>query len=442
MAFIERGMAETISNIDFKPVQFDFYKFNVQTSRAATASVRDPFSNSAGPQEVGGVTTANVYLGQMLRDFIVPIHSVKTMGDTNDQTAQQAQLSADKFFDEFVTQHFHGDGSFQLRTSGADGAIVGNNLNGWDFWLDVYCGKYKDNAGAPVFTSSTNDNVLYYASRFAEMKQFGNLDEAPTHVKSGWPVIGYKHLDNAISLIKGRLDGLVIVTRRRVWNRILESLRASGGNTQTMIMGESKVHVPLYDGIPVLISDNVGAGKTGTAATTATDKTVVISGSVGMSDLDIGRVIKVVGGDFGGGADSVAHGTAVDDDGNSLEADETIITSIVDNRTVEVAHAAGATVAAGAFTSDPVNVLYVTRYGNQSAPLAALYGAMNAAAPNSAGYSVDLGEYYGTIAGFDLRSLGEIQAGGAYMQYRATWDGNFVNEDPFNLTRYSNFKLA
>lgn len=446
--FLERGMAETLENIQFEPFQGKTYEFNIQTSRATGSATRSPFSNAAGPNNVGGVTTINVKMGQLLRDFLVPIAAVKTMNDTNDQESNQAELSADAFFEEYLENYLHGDGSLNLRTTGADATIVGNSLNGLDYWLDVYCGKYVSGA----FSTSSSDNVLAYAARFREMKQFATDDGTPKSDTSTWETLTYKHLDNLISLIKGRKQGLVILMHRTVWNRVLESLRASGGNTQQMLVGEALVEA--WGTVPVLISDTVGFGKVslgngvGTGATIAGGSldTITIEGTdengfIGFTDLDIGRVVTVAGANYAGGADAVAHGTAVDDDGQALGANSTRIDTYVDNRTVTTVHAAAGAVDDADFTSERVNVIYVMRLGEMADPLKAIFGA-GAARANAGSYNVATNEYMGSIVGFDVRGVGEVQAGGAYYQFRATWDGQFVNENPYNVARLTCFVLS
>lgn len=447
-AFYQRGMTEIFGREQWDAMnKGDSHRFLVQAGLPGKRAARHPMdTNTKPPSGRGRVHDIRVYATQFLRDFETPIAAQKTMDDTNDPVATDAEFAAHRFFEEFIENLAHGDGSFQLKTSGAAPSILGNNMCGWDFWLDQYAGKIKEGA----FTSSSADGVLWYNPGFRGQKMWATENEMPTLDRTKRMVFGHSIVDAGLSLIKGSQDRITIISDRLSWLRFLNTLRAAGGNTQTMLVDEQMGgEVVSWDGRVWLISDAVGAPKVHEGGTGVGAKilvgdldTLIIDGEgeddfIGFSDLDIGRVVRVEGADFSGAA---GHSTAVNDKGQALADNETRIKQIVDNRTVILEHAAGGAVAVGAaFDSDPVPVTYIHRFGGTH-PTHIAYAADKAA--NERSYSVDAGEYYGSIMGFDVRYIGEKQQGGAVDMYRMEWDGNQVVEDPYSIVRIAGYKLG
>lgn len=425
-ALWERGALETLNDMIFKGFKGDGHRFKVEKSRPTKSAARHPMSTAKPVGGRGDLHDIRIYPGQMSRDIDTPTQAQNIMDDHDDQGAIDGQLSAGSFFSEFLQMFFHGDGSFQDKGAASDLTSEGENLCGIDWWMDQYSGAFVDGT---LDVSGTNYGQ-YYSSKFAGQKVFDTNDGVPDHLGANQNVFSQTTVDDALTLIKGQ-PATVIVSPRKTWVQFKKVLNALGGNTtQHMINNKT---VPGYDGTPWLISDTVFGEKyssEGGEIKVGDLDIVEVAGEgednfVGFSDGDVGREITVAGADFGSGSET------------------TTIKTIIDRRRVRTADSAAAAVATGAevTVAGSDNGFYVLRLNDMRNTLCAIYGLQSEATEASYG-KARAGEYYGSIAGFDVLDLGILQEGGNIRRRRAIWDGNFVLENPFSVTRVTNFKFA
>ena len=428
MAFEERGASEILNIWNWDSFQGDAHKFNVQKSLPKTPSTRDPFDiNTAPPSEDAETHLIRLYQAQMYRNFNVPAAAQNRMVDTNDQAAVKAQENAQSMYTEYMFQKFHGDGSFQENTMNSTSGSR-NNLCGLDWWLDMYAGHYMGGS----FTEGT-----YYVRDFKGQKVFGTSTYTPSADDAEREVLSYHMWDDAKSLIKGPIGQLVIVTDRQSWLRAVKTLRAEGGNTMSMQMGEERITTYQgYDNTPVIVSDTIGKPKEAYDADVSGTTLTVNGAFIGFGDIDVGRVVRIEGADFSGAA---GHGDETDEQGRPLDDDQTKIAAWTGRDEATLKHAAAAPVTGAELTSNRVHVTYVLNMNGRN-PIKTVYPASNEANPDTYGVALE-GEYDGSIAGFDVGRIGREAGKGATNFYYAQFDGNVCVEDPFSVSRVSGYKL-
>lgn len=408
-ALYERGAAEIMSQLQFEGFRGDHKRFVVEKSKPGSSAARDPFDTNTPPGGVGDVYNIRIPAGQMSRNVDVPEAAANVMNDTNDQTQTNVQLASESFHDEFMLELFHGTGMYKEET--------GVTLSGLDWWLDEFAGRYE--AGSFVQGS-------YHNTKFEEQKFFATVDgvDGPAHQDSNKKSLSLNMFDDARSRYRGR-DFDMILSPRKTWVAFKNHLNASGGNTTNMLVGDRQV--PGWDGLPWVVSDSVGSEKYveegGAISSSGNELTISNSNSlgfIGFSDLDVGRTVTVVGAGAGG-ADLV-----------------TKITQVDDRFTAQVADSAGTTVSNAAVTLDRTECAYLVRF-NGANGIRAIHGMAGEASEQT--YDVDMGDYYGSIAGYDLLDLGILQQGGNIRRYRMIWDGNFCVQDPYTVCRVSHYTL-
>ena len=184
-------------------------------------------------------------------------------------------------------------------------------------------------------------------------------------------------------------------------------LDAAPGNTAAMQMSELYGKPMLYwNGMPIVVNDAVGAGRSWSAATVSgTTLTVTDSGFMGFHDGDVGLTVT--------------------QDGNSTRT----VASVTDSHVIELSTSGGTT---GAGSLPVKNVIYALRFDEVDG-IAAIYHA-NRGVPASAG------EYYGPIAGFDAEDLG-LQPNVQQYWTRLDFFGNVVSHSPFAQASLSHFNI-
>jgi hypothetical protein len=415
-ALWERGAARLTGSIQFTPFKGDGYKYNVEKEKPGLSAARNPYSYDAPPGGVGDFHNVIVKAGQLVRDFDTPVYAQSILTSDNDQLAINAKMAARKMSDEVLFQMMHGDGSWQDET--------GVNLCGFDWYLDNYAGHKMTGGYA----------AKYYSPEFAETKFFATTSGNPDHVAANQQTFSQTMVDDLISRVKAEDgSGVFLISRRRPWIEFKRLLNASGGNTAQMLINDRMVNA--WDSHPWIVSDTVGKEKSSAAGgslLTGSLSTLTVASTgadvfIGFSDLDVGRVVTVTGANFSAAGGHSASG---------LAANQTRIATVISRTQVGVQFAAGAQVTGAAVTVlAKDNVIYAVT----PQLVQAIYAGDNSASEST--YNNDAGEYYGTIAGFDILDLGMLQAGGAINRHRALWQGNFVVEQPFSLARISDFKF-
>jgi hypothetical protein len=316
--------------------------------------------------------------------------------------AEDIKMAAKRLMSDFRMQLIHGLGAAP-------------NLNGFDYFLDLYAGSWASGAYVPATD---------FGSAYSERKMFSTSDDSPLGTKK---LLDLPIIEDFVSNYKG--EGYeVIYSDRRTAVELKNILNAAPGNTAEMIMDERfGKPVMSYSGIPWVVLDSVGQEKVsdeGLAASVSLAATGILTVNtavdpyfIGFSDLDVGRTWELYDTPRSSGGSVIASGT---------------MTDFLTTYTIDT-DATGSAVGPGYLYVAATPVIYAGRF-DETDGITAIFGRSEAPAP-------DAGEYEGPVAGFEAEELGILEASPFY-RTRLDWIGNFVVQNPYAIARLSHYSLT
>lgn len=406
----DRGTRDLFAQLPFKSTEGSSYEWVIEKALPNGHSARDPYGSTAIPGGVGSRTRLSTKAGMLIRDADTAEIDIIGKSNVNSLHAEDIEMAAKRLAFDFRRQFISGNGTWDAGT--------GYNLTGIDKYLDKFAGYYESAALVDPTIGSFKEQKMFYTSGASAGTPYGTAEP-----------LDYEVLDDLTTRYKG--EGFdVIYSNRETANAFKALLNASPGNIAQHIMDERFGRpVYMFNGIPWVVMDVVGAEKTNsfdaasdptTMAITTGDITVNTTTDKfwpGFNDLDIGRGFDIYDAD--------------PNDGGTVQASG-VITDVTGTNTAETDQAPGGNVT-GFLVLNPTNAIYCLRYSEMDGVSAVYHGGLTGNVPNT-------GEYQGPIAGFKAKEIGWLEDS-PLLRTRLNWYGNFVVHSPYAIARLSHFTL-
>jgi len=280
--FVERGAGDVADIVPFRPATNGKNdSFNVQSASPGNyLGANDPYATSI-TNEVHTIEKVTTEMGLIVKHADTFVIDIAGKSELNDQRAVDVESQAQLTYEEWVQHAVAGGGT-------------GSIFRGLPYWLVRYFGA-PQNDGTYDFTDTYSIYGGSGRAQFTSNILFGTNDGQVDGTKQ---TLSDTLLDDLVTLPKIRPQ--VLFATRQARNAIKAILNDMGGNDATDMMsevfGRRMVH---WDGIPVLVTDQIGDAKStaATNVTVTTNTTVTVSTNdkkwPGFKPWDVGREITI-----------------------------------------------------------------------------------------------------------------------------------------------------